>query len=200
MIEHVAICGMGPSRKRLNCEVVQSEGGEVFGLPWDPLSHRYDVHFEMHDRSIWETRGEEYLAQLQESPTPTLMQAEYEDIRNSVEYPLGEVIARLGRDYFACSPAYMIGYAMLCNPRRVSIWGVDYANPEQWMYEKPCLEYMIGLLIGRGVDVFVPPESTLLSFHPDIEYNGQVIHYGERYGYLPQGASEQGSARAEHTA
>lgn len=173
----VQICGMSPSRKEIDL------GKETWGLPWDPLSHRYEVWFEMHDRSLWSTRGHEYLETLRESDRPIYMQREWDDIPNSVAYPVHTVARTIGADYFNSSIAYMMGLA-IHEGKDFEVWGVDNHTDGEWWFERPCNEYLIGIARGKGLKVWVHPDSSLLKFMPDIHYQGVIQHYKGRYGYL----------------
>lgn len=183
---HIAICGMAQSRKFLNTDLVYREGGQVWGLPWDPLADMYDVLFEMHDRSLFERRGEDYVNYLRECDRPIYMQEEHPDIPNSVEYPLQWVVTCFG-DYFNSSIAYMLGVAGARGQgTKVSVWGVDNHEGEEWAYERPCNEYMIGRLMEHGVEVTVHHTSSLLKFNPDVLYLDERQHYVRRYGWLKE--------------
>lgn len=185
MPDHIAICGLAPSEKRLNADLVRQDGGECWGLPWSRFSHRYDMHFEMHDRSIFELRGEEYIQQLQESAVPTFMQKEHEDIRNSIEYPLLDAIAHTHGDYFCSSIAYMLAYALMVGPKEVSIWGVDVSTGTEFEKERACNEYLIGLLRGRGTTVWIADGSSMFTFSPVNNYLDHKVEYTDRYGWAP---------------
>lgn len=155
---------------------------ESYGLPWSGYSHRYSVHFEMHDRSLWERRGPEYLEALRDSPVPVYMQRVEPDIPQSVAFPLDDAIA-LGGDYFNSSIAYMLALAALMG-HDVNVYGVDNHTDGEWWFERPCNEYWIGLLRGQGRRVWVHPDSSLLRFMPDIHFQGETQHYRQRYGWL----------------
>lgn len=173
----VQICGMAPSRKAIDL------GKEAWGLPWDPLSHRYSVWFEMHDRSLWSRRGHEYIETLRTSEVPIYMQRHYDDIPASVAFPVEQVAEVIGADYFNSSIAYMLGLAIL-QSRDIEVWGVDNHTDSEWWFERPCNEYLIGVARGKGLNVWIHPDSSLTKFMPDIHFNGEIQHYKGRYGWL----------------
>lgn len=182
---HVAICGLSPSEKRLNHDLIRQDGGECWGLPWSQVAHRYDLHFEMHDPEIYSRRGPEYVQGLKDSKTTTLMQQEHADIPESVEYPLGRVIQEIGADYFCSSIAYMLALAVASDQVTVvSVWGVDVETGSEFAKERACNEYLIGLLRGKGVPVGVASGSSMFTFDPVNAYLDQDVTYGRRYGYL----------------
>ena len=173
----IQICGMAPSRKGIDLSK------EAWGLPWDPLGHRYSRWFEMHDRSLWERRGPEYLELLQTSEVPVYMQQHYDDIPASVAFPVEHVAEVIGADYFNSSIAYMLGLAIL-EAQNIEIYGVDNHTDGEWFYERPCNEYLIGIARGRGLNVWIHPDSSLCKFMPNIHFNGEIQTYRGRYGWL----------------
>jgi hypothetical protein len=52
----------------------------------------------------------------------------------------------------------------------VGIWGVDLHCESEYAYQRPNLEYLIGLARGRGMKVFIPPASALLTTKMDVAY------------------------------
>lgn len=126
---------------------------------------RFDRWFEIHNRPMFEAdmvRDTNYVAWLQQSPVPVYMIDVFPDMPNSVRFPL-EACANLGgRDYFTSSIAYMFALALLEGFEEIGIWGVDLIVGEEYTNQKPCLEWWIGFAEGRGVKVFVPPQSALM--------------------------------------
>lgn len=172
----VQIHGLSPSHK------TAPYADERWGLPWSPLSPRYCIQFEMHDRSLWEQRGPEYVESLRRMEVPIYMQDVQPDIPMSRRFPLEEAVA-LGGDYFNSSIAYMLALAALegCD---VELYGIDNHTRDEWWFERPCNEYWIGLMRGRGLDVWIHPASSLTRFMPDIKFLDDVQHYEGRYGWL----------------
>jgi hypothetical protein len=168
----IQVCGMSPSRKKMDLV------GEAWGLPWDPYSYRYSIWFEMHDRSLWEKRGPEYLRLLQKADVPIYMQKEYADIPNSVQFPIGDT------DYYSSSIAYMLDMAIRQLPERLEVWGVDNHPGDEWADERPCNEFWLGYAKASGIDVWVHPESSLLKPTLTNKFNDEIVNYTGRYGWL----------------
>lgn len=172
----VQINGLAPSSK------AAPRSDRAYGLPWSGLSHRYHVLFEMHDRSLWEQRGPEYLDYLKSLEVPVYMQRVEPDIPMSREFPLHDAI-HLGGDYFNSSIAYMLAFAAL-EGADVDIYGVDNHTHEEWWFERPCNEYWIGFMRGRGQEVWVHPSSSVTRFMREIMFLGERVKYRSRYGWL----------------
>jgi hypothetical protein len=175
----IQIVGLSPSYKRAPPEP------ESWGLPWSPLNTRYDVWFEMHDRSIFERRGPEYVDTLRKADRPIYMQREWDDIPNSVEYPLISVIADTGCDYFQSSIAYMLGLA-IHEHKDINLYGVDNHAGDEFAEERPCNEYLLGVAVGRGLQIWIHHSSSLLKFAPDNAYLDKIVTYQRRYGWLAE--------------
>jgi hypothetical protein len=101
-----------------------------------------------------------------------IFQEKHEAVPNSVRYPIEGVISALEAvggpgsvgDYFASSISYMMALAIYQKRPEVHIYGVDLIAEEEWGYQRPNLEYLIGLARGNGMVVYIPPESALLRF------------------------------------
>lgn len=144
---------------------------EIWGLAWDPLP-RCDRYFEMHQN--WRNflgndedaaRHKAWLAGL---TVPVMMLKEEPDIPQSRAFPMaavGDLIGRTahGTVYLESSIAYMMALAMLEGADRIGIWGCDLATGGEYAYQRPNMEYLIGLARGRGTSVYVPAQNALLS-------------------------------------
>ena len=158
---------------------------EIWGLPWDEERWLYcNRLFELHSLDLLKSLEVPYVSEerLKEVEVPLYMQESYPDIPNAVEYPLDDVIALTG-DYFHSSFAYMMGLAILEEADKLGVWGIDMTEDDEYKYQKSNAEYFIGFARGRGIEVFVPEESALLSFDTK---GGAVPNkdWPSRYGYL----------------
>jgi len=94
-------------------------------------------------------------------PFPIYTQEKYDTVPSSVKFPLKEVIRAIGSPYMESSLAYMLGLALLEYERyhiikRIEIYGFDMRQNTEYVYQRPNAEYLIGLLRGKGLDVFLP--------------------------------------------
>ena len=111
------------------------------------------------------------------------------------EYPIEETDKVVGH-YYCSSVGYMVALALLKilqtgNPREheIGLWGVDMKGSGEYVYQKPNLEYMLGIAKGLGITVSVPETIPLLKFQPqDVDWGATMIRYEDRYGkpVLPQ--------------
>lgn len=99
---------------------------------------------------------------------PIYMQKRHDDIPNSVALPIGEIIKNLipemnnQLDYFTSSFAFMFGLSVLMGYKRIELYGFEMGAQTEYAYQRAGAEYLIGLAQGKGVEVYIPKQSTLL--------------------------------------
>jgi hypothetical protein len=174
----VAIVGMSPT----SCSLApfEDEDVEIWGInemhvfPW--LS-RWDRWFQIHDSKSWnrpvakrDVVGHADWLKEEHGDKPIIMQYWQPDVPNSVAYPLREVCKTLldgfrrGDEkvkYFTSSLAYMIAYALNLKDKekvdRIEIYGFEMADSVEYLRQKAGAEFWIGLALGRGVEIYTPP-------------------------------------------
>lgn len=166
-----AIIGCGPSR---------------FDAPWDDPSwecwglnrvltmhdsegrFRADRWFELH---VLEAQSEADMRWIRECPVPLYMIERFPGIPNAVRFPIERAIAA-GRDWFTCTFAMQIAFALAEGFEEIGLFGVDLdlGTPRERIFERMCVAWWLGLAAGRGVKVTLPERCTILT-HP------------HRYGY-----------------
>ena len=185
----VALVGMAPT----SCSLAPWDDPEVeiWGLneahafPW---MKRWDRWFQVHATESWkryiakrDVRGHfEWLKQ--EYKKPVYMQYWNPEVPDSIDYPLYEVVSeffknfRRGEDkvkYFTSTIAYMFGVALLEKFERIEVYGFEMADDIEYVRQKACAEFWIGMALGRGVEVYTP-------------HNCQIL-YSDLYGGSEQG-------------
>jgi len=163
-----------------------------YGLPWhEEFYQLFDVCFEMHP---WEElkksharRPVEYKERLNwlSRSQKVYMQKAVGDVPGAEAYPLGDIVGQLGIDYFNSSIAYAMAMAICNKPSEISIWGVDMTATEEYAVQRPNMEFLIGLAVGRGIDVKISNYSPLCKFDTTgIHLGNMEMEYKERYGWL----------------
>jgi hypothetical protein len=181
----VAIVGMSPTAADAPWD---DETFEMWGLPWHPGYWRlYNRLFEMHDIKLLESehskRCDGYLDSLTDSGVPVYMQAEY--IKGSVRYPFEMVAECIGAYYFNSSIAYALALAIYEGAEEIAVYGVDMKGDDEYGYQKPNMEYLIGLARGKGIKVTIPETSPLCKFQGSgIRFYDHSPTYVKRYGWL----------------
>ncbi len=187
----VALVGMAPSS--CNLAPWHDEDVEIWCLNemhaflWVKRATRW---FQIHHSTSWKRtvakrRVRGHYKWLKKNPLniPIYMQYHHDEIPLSVGYPIHEVCEKFlknftrGEDrvrYFTSTFAYMMGVALLEGFERVEIYGFEMADEIEYLQQKACAEFWIGVAIGMGVEVYTPPGSQLL--------------YSKVYGGNEQGA------------
>ena len=166
------------------------------------FQHRADRWFEMHGEHIyrWETRRPgNHMIWLERFPGPVYMHQAVPEIPNSVTYPLQEVADDLGshvyrflapgkgqdlsgrgRPYLTSTIAQQIALAIHLEYREIRLYGIDLNTSSEYAWQKPGVEYMLGVAAGRGISVYVPDECPLLA--GEIYGRGYMRPEGEHVG------------------
>jgi hypothetical protein len=136
---------------------------EIWALGFDTVP-RIDRRFELHNEDVLEEfiEGEKVRDKLRREKCPVIMQRAHEDIPNSQAYPLAAIVKDIGKDYFGSTFGFMLAMAIHEKVDRIGIWGVDLNTTEEYAYQRPNAEFMIGIAMGRGIDVYLPPKTNLL--------------------------------------
>ena len=197
-MRQVAIVGLAPSTH--DDAPFDDPRWEVWGLPWDEDRWPYfDRYFEIHPLDLLRKpearRRSGYEDRLKTLSAPLYMQTTYNDIPNAVRYPIERVVECLALDYFNSSISYLMALAITEGANRIGIWGVDMddvkstpgdpSHMSEFAYQRPNMEYLIGFARGKGIEVYIPPESSLVKFHGEgIPLGVMYPSYPRRYGYL----------------
>jgi len=114
---------------------------------WNSV-HRVDAFFEMHKREKWESRAK----LLDMAGRPVYMLHHFPDVRSSVAYPIEEVALDCG-DFFTCSISYMMALAIYQAYEEIHLYGIMMNHETEYAYQRPSVEYYMGLARGRGIRV-----------------------------------------------
>ena len=135
--------------------------------------NQIDRYFELHDKQFVMTTGRhgkktgptqtfwEYWHYLQKAGIPVYMQDVTREIKNSVRYPIEDIIADFG-PYLTSSVAYMLALAIHEKFDEIRLFGVDMATKMEFSHQRDGCEYLIGIARGRGMTVTIPDSSPLL--------------------------------------
>lgn len=157
----VAIVGTAPSSREL--APYSDPSWEIWVIKLYNAVPRWDRWYEIHDLAAGKQRWpKDYWGFLTtRHGKPIYTQEASPEIPDSVRFPREELIAKFGR-YFTNSIAWMIGHALHEGVDTIGLFGVDMAQDTEYRFQRPCCEYFIGMAIGMGVEVQIPPESDLL--------------------------------------
>lgn len=175
----VALVGM--SFTSCSLAPYDDENVEIWGVNEEhlyPWLKRWDRWFQMHPEQYFRRDAGKrgipgHYPWLQEKHgKPIYMQHVYEDVPDSVEYPLGQIIdrffskARKGDakfKYFTSSMPYMVALALYEGVERIELYGMEMAGSDEFVAQKPCGEFWQGVILGKGVELYLPPNNQMLT-------------------------------------
>lgn len=160
----------------------------------------FDIHKEWNKEIV---PGTDFRAWLAECGIPVCLIEPEPDIPTSMRYPIERVIAMAGDYFTSTvafmtalaideidrrvdtrlnAEMTLMGLTGSAVRKRLSdlyteytigLFGIDLVVEEEYFWQKACAEFWIGLAVGRGIEVFIPPQSALCK---------QMY----RYGYEPE--------------
>lgn len=180
----VAVVGLGHSHKDAPWT---DPSWEKWCLLWDPCWEQADRLFQMHDLDWIEDRKHSYtnegdaIRHQTDIGLPLYMREQY--FPHVIRYPVEDVIRTIGRDYFNSSIAYMFALALHKGFGEIGLWGVGMKANTEYQYQRPNMEWLLGLAQGMGVKVYMPEGTPLLKFNggkPAPSFNGRAaVRYGQ---------------------
>ncbi len=183
MAVKIAIVGLSPSSR----EAPWEDGEwELWGLPWDDYGWPvFSRCFEMHDLRLLESehskRKPDYMERLSHCQNLYMQDAYFPFAKR---YPFEEVAKTTGA-YWNSSIAYAMAMAIHEGADEIGLWGVDMKGDDEYGYQKPNMEYLIGLALGKGIKVHLPQSSPLMKFQAQgPKFFDHVPQYVDRYGWL----------------
>ena len=151
---------------------------------------RTDRHFEIHAKPEtckgWGQSVEQEAAARnvywdwlnQRGPTAVL-RAPHPDCPDASVYPIDTVLEAFPDRYFTNTVSYMIALALLEGCDELGLWGIDMALSgtgiaDEYGVQRPSVEFYLGIAVGRGIRVHLPPETTLLKCRKLYGFAGPV--------------------------
>ncbi len=162
------------------------------------FQQRADAWFDMHGPAIYlnaQRRPGNHLGWLQQFPGPVYSHRPIEGVPNSVEYPLEAVAQTIAGNvyrvnakgvqksaadepYLTSSIAQEIALAIHEGYKEIQLFGIDLNTDSEYAWQKPGVEYMLGVAAGRGIKVVLPDNCPLLK--GAIYGRGYLAPEGER--------------------
>lgn len=86
----------------------------------------------------------------------------HDGIPRSEPYPLDAVSEHFGCRYWTCSLSYLVAQAIYEGFAEIHCLNMYHSKDSlEYVQHKPCMEYWIGMAIGRGIKVTIPASSML---------------------------------------
>lgn len=77
-------------------------------------------------------------------------------------YPVDDILNFLPVRYLTSTPAWETALAIWEGFERIGIYGVDLVTGTEYAYQRPCLEFLLGIAWAKNIDIVIPTGSELL--------------------------------------
>lgn len=175
--DSVAIVAMGGSRQAFFTETIQNGGpvaDEIWAInamaglvKWDRMFHQDDIHIQELRREAGDERIGNMIDCIKNAEGPVYTSRVYPEYPTTVEFPLEWVINRIGNYYHNSTVAYAVTFAIAIGVKRIKLYGADFGYPTLFKREqgRGCVEFWLGVAASRGIEVLLPPGTTLMDQH-----------------------------------
>lgn len=174
-LDEIIICAMGPTWYQ--CPAEAPPNSEIWGVNTMYRNRKLDKIFIMHDiKHDLMVQDRDFFETVNSLGIPVVTAGDYSALKNNIIYPAEEVIEYFGVAFFLNVMSWMIAYAIMLEPKRLSLYGCDMrsdSGDEYRLGERGCVEFWLGVAMGKGIDLGLPQESFLL----------KRIMRGNFYGY-----------------
>ncbi len=134
----------------------------------EPWCKRITRHFQIHGigylkRCMGHSKGdrEHYEWLCAEHDFPLYTQAKYSEFKSCIPFPIDEARKRFG-NFYTSTMAYMMALAIMEGFERIEIYGFEMESDTEYRYQRDSAEYFIGFAVGLGIEVYLPPQCSLL--------------------------------------
>ena len=166
MLDYITILGTGATLTR--CPEKKIENGEYWGCngTYKKVKIELDKLFIMKDLYLTQYNKEKTLIKdINEKDFPVYTLGKYPEIKNNIQYPVKEILKEFKIGYFLTNISYMLALAITKKPKCIGMFGVDMnfgTNIEYMRNEKSCIEFWLGVATGRGIEIHIPVQSTVM--------------------------------------
>ena len=143
-----------------------------------------DLLWDLHPPALWRDPKKKnwdpkYADWLKTNRVPIMMQDAYPDVPSSLKYPHAQVITEWPHGYLTNHLCYMVALALIEGVTHIGVFGCDYATDSEYGPQRGGAEHWLGIAIGRGVQVCLPPGCDLLN-KPHLDYGYESHPNGVR--------------------
>lgn len=126
---------------------------------YEKLASSIDCWFEFHPDP--ERFRDGWLGWAIENQPKCYLQEPHSELKNSEAYPLERITAHFGR-YFTSSASLMVAAAVDAGASEIQVFGIDMITSSEYVRQRPCFEYIVGVARGMGVKVDIADGSPVL--------------------------------------
>jgi hypothetical protein len=162
----------------------RSKGYELWGInnlyrkfQGIPFSRWFEIHEFSCQKGIFTRRGHptfaeepinQYLKDLDALGIPIYMRRKYKRIKQARVFPFRAIMKKYG-SYFGCSMAWMTALAIEEGADEIGFYGITLDGNEYY-YQRPSVEYFIGLAKGQGIKIYIDKTCRLLKSNYSYAY------------------------------
>jgi len=144
----------------------------TLGKNYKHSEYRCDRHYELHELAAGFNRwSPQYVDWMKNNSERLWIQRPHPKLPKAKIFPIDDIIGTWRR-YITCQIASMIGHALLEHIHgeeieQLGIYGCDLAQDSpileknEYAWQRPSVEYWIGLCEGHGIEVIIPPGSDI---------------------------------------
>jgi hypothetical protein len=148
---NISIVGKGSGFEDAPCE------GEVWGITQVILSVPVSMVIDMNDYSLW---GEQ---EAEDARAARLLAGKLRiPCIDRGNYPLKDIIDYFNVDYFSNTVDYALALAIFKGATEINLYGVNMKNETEYAYQKPGVEFWVGMAMGKGIKVIPHGEHTTI--------------------------------------
>jgi hypothetical protein len=161
----IAICGY--SKTRLQAPI-HDESWEIWTMNNSVhlFPEKSDLHFDIHNTKRY-SKNHDYYKWLMKNKDKCILNGLDTRLEDFKVYPKESILKKYG-NYFTCSAAWMVAYAIEQKPTDIALYGIDCAIFLEYIKQKPSLLYFLGIAKGLGINIILPDDCKL--FKIDQEY------------------------------
>lgn len=127
---------------------------------------RYNRWFQLHPQA-WHRgkygRNDAHIEFLRNCGVPLYMNDPMPDMPTAVIYPYDAIRDDLGRDYLTSTGAHAVALAIHERYDEIKVYGINLATDLEYIEQRPCMEWLLGVAEGRGIKVTLPQQTMLLA-------------------------------------
>ena len=128
------------------------------------------------------------MAAMQNLGMPVFMQTHHAEIPTSVPFPKAfveeDIPGGFGLYKTSC-PAWELGLAIAMGFEEIHMYGIDMAQDTEYQEQRNCVEFLLGVAIGRGIKIHVPT-------------NSDILHCWGQYAFGPEGEAIASKLKERH--